>query len=127
MHDKYRNQKHMAAQRGIEFKFTYQEWTDWWLAQLGPNWTKLRGRRKDQYVMARIGDKGGYEAPNVKCVLASVNHKERKPNRTNVKLTEEQARAILYSPLAPKEVAIKYGATIENVRSIKRRLSWRHL
>lgn len=73
----YHQQKNNAKKRGVEFVFTYKEWCQWWEAQLGPDWAKLRGCKKDQYVMARYGDNGPYHPDNVKCITAKQNHLER--------------------------------------------------
>jgi hypothetical protein len=77
MKEAYRVQKGNARDRGIKFEFTYAEWVAWWEEQLGPDWAKLRGCKKHQYVMARRGDKGPYHPTNVKCITAKQNHLER--------------------------------------------------
>src|SRR6266576_4638397 len=69
-----------ARKRGIAFKFTKEQWVEWWQANLGPNWMAKRGCTRHQYVMARNGDKGCYELGNVRCILSVDNHKERKQN-----------------------------------------------
>jgi len=61
----YLGQKYGAKNRGIEFHFTFEEWAKWWENHLGPNWFKMRGTKRGQYVMARKGDKGSYHPNNV--------------------------------------------------------------
>lgn len=73
----YQHQKSNATKRGIAFDFTYTGWCAWWHDQLGPDWYKMRGCRKGQYVMARWYDDGPYVAHNVKCLTVTQNHLER--------------------------------------------------
>lgn len=73
----WRNQRGYAAVRGIEFKFSFEEWVDWWETQLGSNWMRKRGNRRYKFVMARLGDKGCYEIGNVKCITQRENRLEQ--------------------------------------------------
>src|SRR5579862_3899494 len=62
----WRAQRHSSLRRGIAFRFTLLAWHCWWnteLTAIGPD--AKRGRRKGEYVMARLGDKGDYEHGNV--------------------------------------------------------------
>lgn len=62
----WKAQRDSSKKRGIEFRFTLFQWHCWWtgeLANLGPE--ARRGRRRNEYVMARIGDVGAYEPGNV--------------------------------------------------------------
>lgn len=75
---KYRQQKHMAGKRGIEFNLSFQEWLTIWedsghLANRGP--------RRGQYVMARKGDIGAYTVGNVEIILSSQNNDDRARNK----------------------------------------------
>jgi len=50
------DQRKRAEERGIYFRFEFEEWLAWWKENLGPNWFEMRGRKKGQYVMARYKD-----------------------------------------------------------------------
>ena len=61
-------QRNNAKQRGIEFRFIYEQWVGWWqraLAYRGP--TAERGRGRLQWQMCRFNDQGAYEIGNVYC------------------------------------------------------------
>ena len=73
----WKSQRHSAGKRGIEFWFTLLQWHWWWrdaLLSLGPD--AKRGRRKGQFVMARIGDQGAYEAGNVYAATPKQNARD---------------------------------------------------
>ncbi len=72
----FAQQRRDARKRGIVFNFEFEQWENWWEINLGPNWFTLRGHRKGQYVMARLGDVGAYHPDNVKCITAEENHHE---------------------------------------------------
>jgi len=67
---RYHQHKGKALYRGIEFLLTFEEWWEIW--QTSGKWEQ-RGRRRDQYVMARFGDQGAYEYGNVKICLVAEN------------------------------------------------------
>lgn len=75
---KYRHQKYGCKNRldkdgnKIEFKLTFDEWWDWWQAT---GHYHERGRKKGQYVMARLNDVGHYELGNIFCCTHSENVK----------------------------------------------------
>jgi hypothetical protein len=73
---KFHGQRNNAERRGIEFKFTFNQWIKWWTFHLGPNWLSKRGRNGNQYCMARKGDKGPYAWRNVQCITHSQNMTE---------------------------------------------------
>jgi hypothetical protein len=56
----FRNHKSGAKKRGIEFKFTFDEWIDWWGADFDN-----RGSHYGGLCMARYNDEGAYEPDNV--------------------------------------------------------------
>src|SRR5678815_5922678 len=58
----FNGQMSAARRRGIEFPMTYAEWLGVWQAS---GKLEQRGRLRDQYVMARFGDKGPYAIDNV--------------------------------------------------------------
>lgn len=74
----YRRQRYAAEVRGIPFRFTFEDWSAWWdaeLVKLGPG--AERGRRRHQYGMARFGDAGAYEPGNVRALTPHENHNDR--------------------------------------------------
>jgi hypothetical protein len=129
----YHDHKWNCKVRNIEFSFTLDEWIKWWELHLGPDWVSLRGRRKGQYVMARIGDVGSYAPGNVKCVLCEDNHSEMKDNggslpgemNPNAKLTEKIVRSIYFADGTLEEVAKRFGTSIMTVSQIRHRQTWK--
>lgn len=69
----YRGQLSMARKRHIAWLFTPKEWWAWW--QVDDRW-KNRGRRRGNFVMARIGDSGPYSVGNVYCTTPLGNSKD---------------------------------------------------
>lgn len=65
---KYNDQKSSAKRRGIEWRITFEEWCEWWVAT--GHWDQ---RSRTGYVMARYGDKGAYELGNIYCTTAHQN------------------------------------------------------
>jgi hypothetical protein len=57
----------------IAFNISLEEWVNWW-HETGHY--HERGPRKDQYVMARIGDLGNYELGNIECKTQAENARE---------------------------------------------------
>jgi hypothetical protein len=53
----------------------------------------LRGRRRGEYVMARLGDCGIYEPGNVKIVLTTVNNDEARKPFTDATKAKIRAKA----------------------------------
>jgi hypothetical protein len=66
----WHNQKGAARTRGIAFRLTFDEWEQWWRDS---GHYHERGKRRDSYVMARIGDAGAYELGNLECITARRN------------------------------------------------------
>lgn len=62
-------QRTNAARRGIEWGLTFWEW--WSIWEDSGHWQD-RGRLSHQYVMCRVGDRGGYEVGNV--YIETVSH-----------------------------------------------------
>ncbi len=74
VYQSWRSQRHSSLRRGIQFRFTLLAWHCWWndaLIALGPE--ARRGRRRGEYVMARIGDAGAYDYNNVYAATAMQN------------------------------------------------------
>lgn len=57
---KYCVQVSHAAQRGIEWKLTFEQWLEWWGGDLD-----RRGPHRDELGMQRYHDKGAYELGNI--------------------------------------------------------------
>jgi hypothetical protein len=67
---KFNMQKYTAARRGILFEFSFDQW--WAIWESSGLWLE-RGRRKNQFVMARFGDKGPYALGNVEIITRGEN------------------------------------------------------
>lgn len=67
----FQNQKKRAAGRGIAWLLTFEQWMAIW-ERSGK--LHLRGRKKGQYVMSRLGDAGPYSVENVAIIEAGQNH-----------------------------------------------------
>src|ERR1700682_433825 len=110
----YRRQKRTSGQRGIEFEFEYEDWVNWWIEQLGPDWLQKRGCKAGQYVMARNRDRGLYKRGNVKCITIEENtseyNKRRKPVSTKgwKCLPDEVVKAVYLDPNSYSSIARKY-------------------
>lgn len=135
-HRAFIRQVGQSRDRGIEFKFTFDEWRSWWIEQLGPSWMEKRGRTKGKFHMARKGDVGPYEPSNVKCITLEENsaervHKNRGENCGTSRLTPDQVREIRricvpYSlEFGGTALARKYGVAHGTVNLIVRGGSWR--
>ncbi len=125
----YKSQMDMAKQRGIKWKFTFQSWVRWWVANLGPDWQFKRGRKKGEYVMARKGDEGPYHPNNVDCVTCSknssdANRGERSPRAYT---TNAIALKIFLSEGTRLEIATFFGVPLRVVRGIKEQTSYRYV
>jgi hypothetical protein len=66
----YTIQKSNSKRRGIEFLFTFEEWSQWWLDT--GKWEQ-RGKGRDKYCMQRYNDTGPYSPSNVYCGTNSEN------------------------------------------------------
>jgi hypothetical protein len=65
---RWQEQKWRARNRGIPFRLTYQQWRDWWLAELAKIGSDARrGRQLGEWLMCRPGDAGAYELGNIYC------------------------------------------------------------
>ena len=68
-----------AAQRGILWLLTFEQWWDIW--QQSGKW-HLRGTRVGQYVMARKRDRGAYKVGNVEIITVEQNHSYASKHKT---------------------------------------------
>jgi len=73
---KFAAQKADAKRRGILFSLTFEAWLAIWKAS---GRLAQRGHGRGRYVMARIGDRGGYEIGNVEIVLFEQNARNYRP------------------------------------------------
>ncbi len=124
-----------SKERGIEFLFVYEEWVKWWEEQLGSDWLSKRGRGKDKYVMARLGDVGPYTLGNVECITGSQNGKDKAKNgrsrggftKKACKLTIPQVINIYLSDGTLRKLGKEYGVGLGHVGRIKKREQWAHI
>ena len=131
----FNQQKYHAARRNIPFNLTFNEWSDWWETNLGPDWLTKRGRGKGKFCMIRIGDAGDYSIGNIKCGTFEQNCCERKENKTSahgiknagVKLTEDQVRAIYKSKKSQTALAKIFGVSHATTQRIKVGKGWKNL
>ena len=73
---KFSAQRSDAKRRGIPFLLTFEEWLNIWKAS---GRLQQRGHGRGRYVMARNGDRGGYELGNVRVILFEENAQEYRP------------------------------------------------
>lgn len=106
----YRLQRKNAKQRGVPFRFTFEQW---W-AEWEPYW-HLRGHRLDQYCMARIGDRGAYEVGNVKIITNRENRQEQAPTMLGRRLSAE-ARAKISAAGKGRRPSLETRAKISAAR-----------
>lgn len=137
----YYFQKYAAGERNIPFLISFVDWLIVWEMS-----GKLddRGRLKDQYVMARFGDKGPYAVGNVEIIHSGENvrkaHKDKivstytrrklaKQSGKRIKLKNWQISEIreVYRPGNRRDghsatgalaLAEKYGVSSETIRNI---------
>ena len=138
-HKLYRRARYNALNRNVVFEFGPKEWIVWWENNLGVNWIKKRGRRRNQYCMARKGDKGPYATWNVDCILTLQNCADRKTNGTakgaiqigeknnKAKLTSSSVLKIFKAKGPSSEVCKSYGVSQCTVNDIRKGRSWTHV
>ncbi len=130
---KFRTQRDQAQRRGIAFKFTYEDWVAWWEEKLGPDWERLRGCKRGQFVMARFGDRGSYERHNVRAIRAEENIRLYNKQRKKIKgysfqyLSDEIVKAIYLDKSPYKEIARKYEVTTHKIQCIKQKHYYRKI
>lgn len=132
----FRMHKRTAAERGIRFYFSFDQWVGWWFKMKGANWLKKRGRHKGLYVMSRRNDKGPYASWNVDCVLFEDNCRARRLNGTAArgasigisKIDDKTAQAIfLADGVSVADIGRQFGVSAGIVRQIKKRICWYHV
>jgi len=78
----WKAQRNRAKQRGIEFRFSYDEWLAWWQAALALRGDDAeRGKQRGMLLMCRIGDQGAYEPGNVYCGTDADNAADIPPEK----------------------------------------------
>lgn len=70
---KYTQQRNNALRRGVKWQFNL--WTWWCVWRDSGKWL-MRGRMRENYVMARYGDEGPYSAENVSIITMLKNCQE---------------------------------------------------
>jgi hypothetical protein len=68
---RFKKQRERARQRGIPWRLEYWEWLQIWQDS---DHVDERGRRSGEWVMGRNGDRGAYEASNVKIIRCETNN-----------------------------------------------------
>jgi hypothetical protein len=68
----YASQRRNAAKRGIPFRFSFEEWSEWWLTD--DRWSR-RGRKAGLLQMGRKGNSGPLAPDNVE--LTTKEQKQR--------------------------------------------------
>ena len=106
MSDRYKRaylaQKHGAAQRGIGWELTYEEWREWWGDDI-----HRRGTGHDQLQMQRYADAGPYALWNIKkgCPRDNMRTagKGRRRNLCDRRRSDIEAalNAAMFAPSAP--------------------------
>jgi len=74
----FQQQRGAAKHRSIPWKLPYWEWLQIWQES---GHLEERGCYKGEWVMARNGDKGAYEAGNVKIVRCETNNREARAGK----------------------------------------------
>lgn len=134
---KYRQQKDDAADRGIAFLLTFDEWLALWVAS---GHLHERGKRKGQYQMGRFGDQGPYAVGNVEIVTVEQNraaqvltkeHCSRPGSKNgNAKFTEKDIldiRRAHKDDTAIKDLAKSYRTSRQIIWGIVKRKTWTHV
>jgi hypothetical protein len=131
---RFREQRQTAFERNIVWKFTFEEWVEWWEDHLGYNWMKKRGRGRGRYVMARKGDKGPYAPWNVECILHEQNSKDRIVNGSQVHgessggniLTTKKVKEIFIAKNAcMRKLSTQYGVSYDTIYDIRTKQIWK--
>jgi hypothetical protein len=128
----YYNAKDRSKTRKIPFLFTMDQWVNWWVGNLGPDWMSKRGARRGQYVMARFHDKGSYILGNTKCILSEDNHIEYNKERKRVSMMDAAQHldratviAIYLDDRRYRKIAEDYKVTKHRIQCIKQKHYYR--
>jgi DNA-binding CsgD family transcriptional regulator len=100
---RYVDQRRNSIRRGINWEITFPEWMSVW--RESGKWEE-RGRGK--YVMARIGDSGGYKIGNIQIITASQNSRDSYLVTTAEERTEKRRKVISdISYLSPRMIQVR--------------------
>ena len=100
---RYTQQLCQARNRNIEWLFTFDTWWKMW--DESGKW-EHRGRKANQYCMARKGDIGPYSPDNVDIVLCFKNNSDAHTGNTHSKgrvLTEEHKEKLRQAKIGHKQ------------------------
>jgi len=128
--DAFFYQRVAARYRGIDWDLTFTQWWNIW--RKSGKWEQ-RGRRSNQYQMARYNDVGPYSVTNVRIISAEENLEERislkGEDNPYATLTEDDVRKIrfLEGKMKRPEVAKMFGLNYFHVRDIQKRRCWKHV
>jgi hypothetical protein len=112
MDDPYYSQRWNADARGIPFLLTREQWYAWWEST---GHFHERGRKKGQYVMARLGDTGSYELGNIKCILATENTSEAFVHKPALRIESAERLALIrQSPEIQKKASAAVSKALTN-------------
>lgn len=92
LHQKYLNKKINARYEGIDFNLTYDEFAQ--LVRDANLISSNLGYTRDNYVLARYGDSGGYEVGNCRFITQLENAHERKLTSKMIENSKKSARAM---------------------------------
>lgn len=129
----FKRQQWDAANRRIEFLFTFENWCHWWETHLGQDWLELRGCKKGQFVMARFKDKGPYAPWNVRPLTVEMNHVEYNIHHNAPKgkqrgrLKESLIKAVFLADGEYEEIAQRFGIERFRVHCIKTKKYYRNV
>jgi hypothetical protein len=95
---KFLVQRNKAAERGIVWRLSYEQWFDIWEKS---GHLHERGKRRGEYVMCRYGDTGPYAVGNVRIATVTENQNEMDQYERTAK-----HRRIAIQNLPPKDYNI---------------------
>lgn len=98
LHSVYRKQKRASIVRRIGFLLSFREWIEIW-TQSGK--LDQRGRRRGQYVMARLKDRGPYKVGNVQIITNAENIRDaHEGTRHSAESIAKMSRAAMGHPVS---------------------------
>ncbi len=127
-----------SKRRGISFDLTFEQWLEIWESS---GHLHERGRRRDQYQMARTGDVGPYAVGNVSIITCRENRaaqimraeNQSRPGTQNgrAKLTEQQVIQLRFEYDGKRgsvaRLARQYGISKYAANAIIKYKLWSHI
>jgi len=110
----FKAQKASARARGIPWELTFEQWLVIW--EDSGRWDE-RGRRKNQYCMARFNDEGPYAVWNVKIIKHSENSSE---GQLGHKMSESNRLKLIEANTGNKHTLGRKLELSEDIRESKR-------